>query len=117
MTQQQQHDAPVSITSARTGRSADIKHRQVRYLISMGIRTLCFVLAIVLPSPVRWIMVGAAFILPYIAVVIANTSDGRDAPGPSRFDAMERPGITSGPDGAVPPGGHGDLDARDTTQR
>ena len=43
----QQHETPVSITSARTSRSDDISRRQFKYLIGMGIRTLCFVLAIV----------------------------------------------------------------------
>ena len=43
----QQPDRPVSITSARASHSVDIHKRQTRYLLSMGIRTTCFVLAIV----------------------------------------------------------------------
>lgn len=72
-----QHETPVSITSARSGRSTDIRRREVKYLVSMGVRTVCFVLAIVTPSPWRWFLVAAAFLLPYFAVVIANASDGR----------------------------------------
>lgn len=101
---QQQNDAPVSITSARAGRSADIRRREVRYLISMGIRTLCFVLAIVLPSPERWVMVVGAFVLPYFAVVIANTADGSREPGPARFQGSQRRGITTGRDGGLSAG-------------
>ena len=89
------HDAPVSITTARSGRTDDIKRRQVKYLISMAIRTICFVLAVVLTGPLRWVMVGAAFLLPYIAVVIANAADGREGEGPEAFDDEDRPQITS----------------------
>jgi hypothetical protein len=67
-------DGPVRITSARRGLSESIRHREVRYLVSMGIRTTCFVLAIVTHGPARWVFVVAAFILPYIAVVMANTA-------------------------------------------
>ncbi len=73
MSQRQQ--TPVTITTARTGRSQDIHRREVRYLISMGIRTVCFVLAVVIHNPVRWGLVAAAFVLPYVAVVIANASN------------------------------------------
>lgn len=77
MSQRQQ--TPVTITTARTGRSQDIHRREVRYLISMGIRTVCFVLAIVIQNPVRWAFVGAAFVLPYVAVVIANAASRGDS--------------------------------------
>jgi len=60
------------ITGARRSLSEDIKARQTRYLLSMGIRTACFLLAIVTPSPFRWFFFAAAVVLPYLAVVIAN---------------------------------------------
>lgn len=93
----QQHEAPVNITSARTSRSDDIKRRQGKYLISMAVRTICFVLAVVLTGPLRWVMVSAAFFLPYFAVVIANAADGRESAGPARFADEDRPQITSSP--------------------
>jgi len=40
-------DDSVRITSAQRPRSEDINGRQRRYLISMGIRTACFILAVV----------------------------------------------------------------------
>ena len=83
MTQHQEH--PVSITSARTSHTDDLHKRQVRYLLSMGIRTVCFVLAIVTSGPVRWILVAAAVFLPYVAVVLANATDRRRSPGPASF--------------------------------
>ncbi len=58
----QQDETPVSITSARTSRSDDISRRQFKYLIGMGIRTLCFVLAIVVSGPARWVLITAAFV-------------------------------------------------------
>lgn len=60
------------VTNAPKSLKADVRSREVRYLISMGIRTVCFVLAFLASGPLRWTFVVAAVILPYIAVVIAN---------------------------------------------
>lgn len=70
------------ITGARRGLSADIKARQTRYLLSMGVRTACFLLAIVTSGPLRWVLFAAAVILPYLAVVVANggREPAREAP-------------------------------------
>ena len=38
----------------------------------MGIRTACFLLAIVASGPLRWVLFTAAVVLPYVAVVVAN---------------------------------------------
>jgi Protein of unknown function (DUF3099) len=56
--------------------SEDIRYRQRRYLIMMGIRGACFVIALVLfVNHAGWLTaipaVGAIF-LPYFAVVMAN---------------------------------------------
>ena len=64
------------VTQARRPISEDIKYRQNRYLIMMGIRVVCFAVAIVLfVVHMRWLFlvpaVGAIFI-PYIAVIFAN---------------------------------------------
>jgi Flp pilus assembly protein TadB len=88
---------PVSITSARRARSADIHRRQTRYLLSMGLRTVCFVLAIVFTGPARWVFVVAAVVLPYIAVVLANAADSRSAAMPATF-YDDKPQITGEPD-------------------
>ncbi len=64
------------VTQARRPMSEDIRYRQHRYLIMMGIRTLCFAIAIVLfVAHLRWlILIPAigAIIIPYIAVIFAN---------------------------------------------
>jgi hypothetical protein len=88
------NDQPVRITTASAGSGADIAHRQRRYVITMGVRTLCFVAVAVLamthagPGWLPWIFVAGAVFLPYIAVVMANAtstkSDGFDLQsGPS----------------------------------
>lgn len=89
------------ITGARRSLSEDIKARQTRYLLSMGVRTACFLLAIVTAGPVRWVLFGAAVVLPYLAVVIAN--GGREPAGeaprlanPDRL-AIEAPPVSRAP--------------------
>jgi len=73
-------DSPVRITTASAGAGADIASRQKRYVITMGVRTLCFVVVAVLamthagPGWLPWIFVVGAVFLPYVAVVMANAS-------------------------------------------
>ena len=64
------------VTQARRSLSDDIAYRQRRYLLMMGIRAVCFVIAVVLfVNHFGWLTaipaVGAIFI-PYFAVVFAN---------------------------------------------
>ena len=61
-----------SITDATVGLTSDQSARPRRYFISMMIRTACFILTVVLPSPFRWIALVGALTLPYIAVIAAN---------------------------------------------
>ena len=60
------------ITSAQNALTRDQAGRQKRYFISMMIRTACFILTVILPSPYRWFALAGAVGLPYFAVVIAN---------------------------------------------
>lgn len=79
-------DQPVySVTAARRGASDDLAQRQRRYLVSMGIRTICFVLAVVTHGPVRWIFVAAAVVLPYVAVVMANAVGSGAGEAPTAY--------------------------------
>lgn len=75
-----------SITSAPRSLKNDLAGRQRRYLISMIIRTLCFLLTVVLPSPYRWFALTGAMFLPYIAVVIANAGRETIFPGENMMD-------------------------------
>ncbi|MBC7592887.1 MAG: DUF3099 domain-containing protein [Kineosporiaceae bacterium] len=77
-----------SITSASTSQSEEIGKRQKRYAISMGIRTLCFVLAVVFWSHVLWlavVFIMGALILPYTSVILANSGVQKKGAGPSPF--------------------------------
>ncbi len=66
-------DSAVRITTAASSRHDDIMRRQRRYLLSMGLRTVCFVGAVLVgPGWVRWVLVVGALLLPYVAVVMAN---------------------------------------------
>jgi Protein of unknown function (DUF3099) len=71
-----------SVTGLPTSLKDDQDERIRRYLISMGIRTICFILAVVALAGLHWTLIGwtlvvAAVILPYIAVVMANATRSR----------------------------------------
>ena len=92
----------ISVTSAQPGRSEDLDSRIMRYAWMMSIRVVCFVLAIVTPSPWRWMFIIAAVVLPYFAVVLANAQRSTSLSSAPPFIAPERPAI--GPrEGAVTP--------------
>src|SRR4051794_35877160 len=75
MARAQERDEAVRITTASTSAHADVARRQRRYLFSMGIRTVCFVGAILVGQGwLRWALIAGALLLPYIAVVMANAS-------------------------------------------
>ena len=77
------------ITSAPLALTRDQAGRQKRYFISMMIRTACFILTVILPSPYRWIALAGAAGLPYFAVVIANA--GRETITRSNQVIEEKP--------------------------
>ena len=59
-----------NITEARKSASIDRDARTRRYLISMTIRTVCFLAAILVDGWLTWVLFAAAVVLPYIAVVL-----------------------------------------------
>ncbi|WP_298991090.1 DUF3099 domain-containing protein [uncultured Pseudokineococcus sp.] len=95
-------DAPVQrITTAPVGQRQHQQQQIGRYLWSMGIRTACFVVAIVLAQAgymaLMWVFVTLAVVLPYIAVLVANA--GRETVGPTTTQVTPpaRPSITAAP--------------------
>jgi hypothetical protein len=94
------------VTEARPGLSADIAYRERRYLIMMGIRTVCFVAALLLfVNHAGWltaIPAVGALIIPYFAVIFAN--GGRE-PGTSRGFRQYEPNLPAhfDPPGERPP--------------
>lgn len=106
------------ITGARRGLTEDVTRRQIRYAISMGIRTVCFVLAIVTHGWLRAVLLVGALVLPYLSVVYANSGrervragpPGYRPDGPAAIDPVrtELPrGETPDQEGTDPPGSAG----------
>jgi predicted anti-sigma-YlaC factor YlaD len=68
-----------SVTSLPPSLEEDQAQRMRRYLVSMGIRTACFILAVVALAVLHWTVIGwtlvvGAAVLPYVAVVMANAA-------------------------------------------
>jgi Protein of unknown function (DUF3099) len=91
------------VTQARRSLTDDVAYRQRRYLLMMGIRTVCFVIAVILfVNHLGWLTaipaLGAIFI-PYFAVVFAN--GGRE-PNNIRGFMEYRPNLPVTRDSALP---------------
>jgi hypothetical protein len=91
------------ITAAPRSLKADVRSREVKYLLSMGVRTVCFVGAFVTHGIVRWLLIVAAFILPYIAVVIANAGRDRRSDMVPAFTPDHGRELPPGNDAKAPP--------------
>ncbi|MBO3748725.1 DUF3099 domain-containing protein [Streptosporangiaceae bacterium NEAU-GS5] len=76
------------VTDAQPSLSADIRRREIGYVVKMGIRLICLILAVAVPSPwpVKALLVAGAVVLPYVAVIGANE---RGRGEPSAFDLAE----------------------------
>lgn len=74
-------DEPILVTTAGKSPRQEQRERERRYLVTMGIRLVCFVLAIVLFGVhLRWaagVAVAGSLILPWVAVVMANAGPRR----------------------------------------
>lgn len=70
-------DEVVRITSAPEPLSDDLARRGRRYLWQMSIRVVCFIGAVAVDHWSRWLLMAAAVILPYVAVVLANAGRER----------------------------------------
>jgi len=80
------------ITGARQGLEEDVRGRQRRYVISMLVRTLAVILAVVLwnvERPLAIIALIGGLVIPYVAVVIANAGreTAKDLPSAYLHDA------------------------------
>ena len=97
------------VTQAQRSRSDDINFRQRRYLLMMGIRAVCFVIAVVMfVNHLGWLVVipaVGAIVIPYFAVVFAN--GGRE-PNNTRGFMEYRPNlpVTRDPAGPSSENGH-----------
>jgi Protein of unknown function (DUF3099) len=79
------------VTEAQRSKSEDISYRERRYLIMMGIRVVCFVIAVaVFAGGGGWltaIPAVGAIAIPYFAVVFAN--GGREPNSTAGFRPYE----------------------------
>ncbi len=85
-----------NITSAQRSLSNEQNGRTRRYLVSMGIRTVCVIAAIFVPGWPRLVLIAAAVTLPYLAVVIANGGRENDKIGDLGVAPIAMPPIESG---------------------
>lgn len=89
--QSHRSEAPIRITTAQTSRAEDIAARQKRYIVSMSIRSVCFIGAVLAGvTHVNWlwpILIACAIVLPYIAVVMANAANTKG----DGFDLVDSP--------------------------
>jgi Protein of unknown function (DUF3099) len=87
-----------AITSAGRSQTAQLHDRTRNYLISMGIRLAAFTAAFVTHGWVRWTCVGLAFVLPVIAVIVANSGAERRTVPDSYIDERALPAAPEEPD-------------------
>ena len=73
------HEEVFQITGVRPGLSEDVDNRARRYLVSMSLRSVCFIAGVLVDGWLRWVFLAGAVLLPYIAVVLAN--GGRENAG------------------------------------
>jgi hypothetical protein len=94
---QRDSSTAVRITTAGASRGEDIAGRQRRYLLSMGVRTICVVGAVLVGDTwYRWLLIAGGVLIPYVAVVLANVVNVRDD-GFSLMDATSsRKELTGG---------------------
>jgi hypothetical protein len=100
----------VRISSAPESPRDELGQRERRYIISMSIRTACFVAAVVVGGGwLRWVLVAGAFVLPYVAVIMANSASpripGTEPLGPGLTRPELGPGSAEG-DGEGRPSAH-----------
>ena len=64
---------PQSVTNLGTAPEVERRSRMIRYSIAMAVRMVCIILAFVVQGWFMWVCFALAIVLPYWAVVIANS--------------------------------------------
>ena len=62
-----------SVTSLPPSPDAERRSRMIKYTVAMSIRLVCFIVAIFIHNWWALIPIAGALLLPYVAVVLANT--------------------------------------------
>jgi hypothetical protein len=81
----------VLVTSAQRSRQEELAARVRRYTWTMGVRTACFLLAVMLPIPLAWKIpfVIGGMTLPWMAVTVANAGPVRQKDKPVGYAERE----------------------------
>ncbi|MFI2751832.1 DUF3099 domain-containing protein [Cellulomonas sp. P22] len=70
------------ITTAPEALAEDVARRTRHYLVQMGVRVVCFVVAVLtwhhVPGVLSAALIVAAVVLPYVAVLLANAGRVRN---------------------------------------
>jgi Protein of unknown function (DUF3099) len=90
------------VTTAGKSPREELRQRTRRYLVTMGIRVVCFILAIVLYElDLHWeaaFAIAGSLILPWVAVVAANAGPTRgEVSNPSLYVKPVRREVARGP--------------------
>jgi hypothetical protein len=74
-------DEPILVTTAPISPGEERRTRERRYLITMGVRVVAFIVALVFTTGwIRVIAVGLALVLPWVGVVMANAGPSHSKP-------------------------------------
>jgi hypothetical protein len=85
-------DEPILVTTAPISPAEERRGRERRYLITMGVRVVAFIVAIVFATGwIRVIAIALALVLPWIAVVMANAGPTRAQPETPSLYTGEKP--------------------------
>jgi hypothetical protein len=85
-------DEPILVTTAPISPRDERRGRERRYLITMGVRVIAFIVAIVFATGwIRVIAVALALLLPWVAVVMANAGPKRGAVTTPSLYAGDKP--------------------------
>lgn len=83
------------ITTAPQNAAVDLARRRRQYVVSMTMRSVCFLGAVVSgPGVLRWVLIAAAVLLPSFAVIAANAAMPRKPGSDLQSAPSGRPELT-----------------------
>jgi Flp pilus assembly protein TadB len=86
------HDEPILVTTAGISPRDERRARERRYLITMAVRVVAFIVAIIFATGwIRVIAVILALVLPWVGVVMANAGPKREERQTPSLYAGEKP--------------------------
>ena len=80
-----------SVTSVAVSPEIERRARMIKYLVAMGVRVVCIVLAVTVQGWLMWVFFAGAILLPYFAVVIANAQGAGGKNKQAATDVVAKP--------------------------